>query len=48
MEKLIEAGKEKALTDILLFTGHHRGAANRLYQSLGFQKKESQIYTLKL
>ena len=48
MEKLIETGRAKGLTDILLFTGHHRKPANQLYQNLGFQKKESQIYILKL
>ncbi|MEM9144006.1 MAG: GNAT family N-acetyltransferase [Bacteroidota bacterium] len=48
MEELIAVGKQKGLTDILLFTGYHREAANALYQNLGFQKKESQIYILRL
>jgi len=48
MEFLIEQGRQKGLTEILLFTGYHRKPANQLYQNLGFQKKESQIYTLKL
>lgn len=48
MEFLINEGRQKGIYEILLFTAHHRKPAHQLYQSLGFQKKESQIYTLKL
>lgn len=48
MEFLIAEGRQKGISEILLFTGYHRKPAQQLYQNLGFQKKESQIYTLKL
>lgn len=48
MEFLINEGRQKGLYEILLFTAYHRKPAHQLYQNLGFQKKESQIYTLKL
>ncbi|GAA4883456.1 GNAT family N-acetyltransferase [Flaviramulus aquimarinus] len=46
MEKLLEVGKEKNLSQILLFTEDHRLPAIRLYSDLGFKVKDSRIYTL--
>ena len=48
MEKLLEEGREQGLDGIMLFTGHHRTAAINLYKSLGFTKRESGLYNLKL
>ena len=48
MEKLLEEGKKKNLTEILLFTEAHRIPAINLYADLGFKLKESRIYTLKM
>jgi phosphinothricin acetyltransferase len=47
MENLLEEGKKKKLTEILLFTEDHRIPAIKLYKDLGFKLKESRIYTLK-
>ncbi|MBL6669326.1 MAG: GNAT family N-acetyltransferase [Flavobacteriaceae bacterium] len=47
MQKLLEIGKEKELSEILLFTEDHRTHAIHLYNKLGFQEKESRIFTLK-
>ncbi len=47
MEKLLEEGKKRNLTEILLFTEDHRIPAIKLYEDLGFKLKESRIYTLK-
>lgn len=46
MEKLLEEGKKMELDEILLFSGHHRKAAIKLYTSLGFQLKDSGLYRL--
>jgi ribosomal protein S18 acetylase RimI-like enzyme len=48
MEKLLEEGKKKGLTEILLFTEDHRIPAIKLYSDLGFKLKESRIYTLRI
>jgi phosphinothricin acetyltransferase len=48
MEKLIAEGKRLHLSEILLFSGHHRKPAIALYKSLGFNLKNSGIYTLKV
>ncbi len=48
MEKLIAEGKRLHLSEILLFSGHHRKPAIALYKSLGFDLKNSGIYTLKV
>lgn len=48
MEKLLEEAKRLHLTEILLFSGHHRTSAISLYKSLGFQLKQSGLYTLKI
>ena len=48
MNKLLEVGKEKDLSEILLFTADHRTSAIHLYRDLGFQVKDSRIYILKM
>lgn len=48
MERLIQAGQNLKLSEILLFSGHHRIPAIALYTSLGFNLKNSGLYTLKL
>ncbi len=48
LNKLLEEAKKDGLNEVLLFTGHHRIAAINLYRSMGFQLKESGLYTLKL
>ena len=47
MNKLLEVGKEKGLSEILLFTEDHRKPAIKLYSDLGFTLKNSKIYTKK-
>lgn len=46
--KLIELGKETGVTTIELSTRPSRVAANSLYQKLGFEQKETNVYRLKL
>jgi len=48
MEKLISEAEKLELSEILLFSGHHRKPAISLYKSLGFNVKNSGMYTLKL
>jgi len=48
MEILISEGQKINLSEILLFSGHHRKPAIALYKSLGFNLKNSGMYTLKL
>ena len=48
MEMLIKEGQRLHLSEILLFSGHHRKPAIALYTSLGFNLKNSGMYTLKL
>ena len=48
VNKLIETGKEKNLSQILLFTEDHRKSAIRLYSDVGFKFKDSKIYTFDL
>lgn len=48
MEMLLAEGKKLKLSEILLFSGHHRKPAIALYKSLGFNLKNSGMYTLKL
>ena len=48
MELLISEGQKLNLSEILLFSGHHRKPAIALYKSLGFNLKNSGMYTLKL
>lgn len=47
MEKLVDEGRKKGLSEILLFSADKRIEAISLYKSLGFQQKESRIYVLK-
>ena len=47
MEILVEEGRKKGLSEILLFSADKRIEAISLYKSLGFQQKESRIYVLK-
>lgn len=47
MNKLLEVGNEKKLSEILLFTEDHRTPAISLYSDLGFKVKDSRIYTRK-
>ncbi|HEY4520964.1 MAG TPA: GNAT family N-acetyltransferase [Candidatus Paceibacterota bacterium] len=46
--KLIERAREKKIPTITLSSRADRVAANKLYQKLGFQMKETNIYRLKL
>ncbi len=48
MEKLLREAQRLQLTEVLLFSGHHREAAIKLYTSLGFNLKQSGFYTLKI
>lgn len=48
MEKLLWEAQRLQLTEVLLFSGHHREAAIKLYTSLGFKLKQSGLYTLKI
>ncbi len=48
LEALVKEGKQRSLDEMLLFTAHHRIPAIQLYTSLGFQKKESGLYRLRL
>jgi phosphinothricin acetyltransferase len=47
MKRLLLEGKKRQLTEILLFSGHHRLPAINLYKSLGFVLKDSGLYILK-
>lgn len=48
MEKLLERAEQRKLSEVLLFSGHHRTAAISLYKSLGFNLKSSGLYVKKL
>ena len=48
MERLLAESQKLQLSEILLFSGHHRKPAIALYKSLGFSLKDSGLYTLKL
>ena len=48
MQSLIDEGEKRQLKEIILFSNHHRKPAIQLYKSLGFNLKESGMYTLKL
>jgi len=47
MKTLLELAEKERLNDVLLFSGHHRLAAIKLYKSLGFKLKESGLYIKK-
>jgi phosphinothricin acetyltransferase len=46
MEYLLKEGKN--LDQIILFTGHHRTPAIKLYTSLGFELRQSGLYSFKI
>lgn len=48
MLRLLEEAKNMGLDEILLFTGHHRTPAIKLYTSLGFNLRDSGLYNLRL
>ena len=48
MEKLLEAAHAKGVSEVLLFSADHRKAAISLYTQLGFQRKNSGLYTLRV
>tara|TARA_R110002051_G_scaffold325867_1_gene432573 strand:+ start:111524 stop:111949 length:426 start_codon:yes stop_codon:yes gene_type:complete len=48
MQKLLEVAKDKAVTEILLFSAEHRVAAKQLYENLGFEMSASKLYKLPL
>lgn len=48
MNKLLEEGEKKGLSEILLFSNEKRQAAISLYKSLDFKQKHSGLYILKL
>ena len=48
METLISEGQKLNLSEILLFSGHHRKPAIALYKRLGFKLKDSGLYRLPL
>lgn len=48
MNKLLEEGKKKGLSEILLFSNEKRQAAINLYKSLDFEQKHSGLYILKM
>ena len=48
MNKLLEEGKKKGLSEILLFSNEKRQAAISLYKSLDFKQKHSGLYILKI
>ena len=48
MNKLLEEGRRKGLSEILLFSNEKRQAAISLYKSLDFKQKHSGLYILKM
>ena len=48
MNELVNKAKELQLSEVLLFSGHHRTAAIKLYTSMGFVLKNSGLYRLSL
>lgn len=48
VQRLVEEAWQLGCTDLLLFTGHERKPAIALYESIGFRRKESHLYTMKL
>ncbi len=46
MTELINKAKELRLSEVLLFSGHHRTPAIKLYTSMGFVLKNSGLYRL--
>lgn len=48
MQRAIEIAKEKGASNIALTSNPIRAAANRLYLRMGFQKRETNAYQMKL
>lgn len=48
MNRLLEEAKKKNLSEVLLFSADHRKAAIGLYTDLGFKRKDSGLYTLRM
>lgn len=48
MSALIDAARERNLQELYLTSRSSRVAANNLYQALGFEKKDTNVYKLKL
>ena len=48
IEEVIALGKERGVQSISLTSRSERAVANKLYQSLGFQKKETNVYRLSI
>ena len=48
MEKLLEVAREQGLSEVLLFSAPHRQAAIGLYTGLGFERRESGLYSFKI
>ncbi len=47
-KELIEIAKRERVSRVYLSSGPQREAANKLYQKLGFEKKETNVYRLTL
>ena len=47
MEALLEQAKKKKLSEVLLFSADHRQQAISLYKSLGFQRRDTNLFILK-
>jgi ribosomal protein S18 acetylase RimI-like enzyme len=48
MEVLIQTARDEGVKTVHLTSRPERVAGNKLYQKLGFQKKETNVYSLKL
>lgn len=48
MERIIERAKERGMQELDLTSRPSRVAANALYQKLGFEKRETNVYRMKL
>lgn len=45
-DELVKRSRELDVDVLLLYTGHHRQGAQRLYESCGFTRKDSYLYYL--
>ncbi len=45
-ERLLQEAKEMGIDEVLLFTGHQRKAAIKLYTGLGFELRKSGLYSI--
>jgi phosphinothricin acetyltransferase len=48
VQRLVEQAVKMGCTELLLFTGYERKPAISLYESIGFRKKDSHLYIMKL